>query len=84
MSNNRETLKKEMEEYLDQFENLMDVPMATLTEEQREVLTEIAKERYGDLIKPKGYFIPPNIPVTKVAYDTEELDLFDMLDEEEE
>lgn len=87
MSNNRETLKKEMEEYLDQFENVMDVPMATLTEEQREVLTEIAKERYGDFIKPKGYSIPPNIPLTKVTYkpyDTEELDLFDMLDEEEE
>ena len=45
------TNQKEMEEYLDQFENVMDVPMATLTEEQREVLTEIVKERYRDFIK---------------------------------
>lgn len=68
MSNNHETLKKEMQQYLDQFENLMDVPMATLTEEQREVLTEIAKERYGDLIKPKEYSTPPDIPFRKYNY----------------
>lgn len=89
MSNNHETLKKEMEQYLDQFENLMDVPMATLTAEQRDVLTEIAKERYAGFSMPNGYSIPPNIPVVKLTYnpdetDIDELDLFDMLDEEEE
>lgn len=68
MCNNHEMLKKEMEEYLGQFDNLIDVPMATLTEEQREVLTEIAKERYGDLIKPNGFSIPPDIPFRKYNY----------------
>lgn len=62
------TNKKEMEEYLDQFENLMDVPMATLTTEQREVLTEIAKERYGDLIKPKAVSIPSDIPIFSLKF----------------
>lgn len=62
------TNKKEIEQYLDRFENLMDVPMATLTEEQREVLTEIAKERYGDLIKPKGFSIPPDIPIFSLKF----------------
>lgn len=72
MSNDRETLKKEMEEYLDQFENLMDIPAATLTEEQREVLDEIIKERYAkagiEFPKPIEYSIPPDIPIIFIPH----------------
>lgn len=68
MSNNRETLKKQMEEYLDQFENLMDIPATTLTEEQREVLNEIVKERYKDFPLPTEYSVPPDIPIIKITH----------------
>lgn len=68
MSNDRETLKKEMEEYLDQFENLMDIPTTTLTKEQKEILTEIVEERYKDFPFPTEYSIPPDIPIKKITH----------------
>lgn len=53
MSNNRETLKKEMEEYLDQFENVVDVPMATLTERS---FNRNCKRKIRRFNKAKGVF----------------------------